>query len=164
MLTSLIKYTLYGCGLLLAVSCTKEEVKVFEVNPVTLYQSASEKSSLKSDDQFLAILFTDLYGKSISAQEMAVLVKAYSSFGDKSLVINMMTKSMLADPNSNKPSNADMRSDIASFVEEAFMRFYVRKPTEQERWFFINRIEQDTVLRPIDVYYVLITANEYRYY
>jgi hypothetical protein len=151
-------------ALALVLGCTKEEIKVYEVKPVTLYQSASEKSSLKSDDQFLAILFTDLYGKSISAQEMAILVKAYSSFGDKSLVINMMTKSMLADPSSSKPTDAAMRADVGAFVEETFMRFYVRKPTEQERWFFINRIEQDIQLRPIDIYYVLITANEYRYY
>lgn len=164
MRTFIIKHSVPLVLILTLFACTKEEVNVYEVKEVTLYQSASEKTNLKSDDQFLAILFTDLYGKTISAQEMAVLVGAYSSFGDKPLVINMMTKSMLADPNSVKPTDTEMRANLDDFIEETFTRFLVRKPTEQEVWFFRNRIEQNPALTPSDVYYALITANEYRYY
>lgn len=164
MRTSLIKISAVLLFMLSLAGCQKEEVKVFEVEQITLYNSASEKKNLKSDAQFLSILYTDLFGISITAQEMSILARSYNSFGDKSLVIDMLIRTMLVSGTAEVPSNTAMRADIEGFVAQAFKRFYVRNATAQEVWFFNNLIKNEPDLLPTDVYYALLTANEYRYY
>ncbi len=144
--------------------CKKEEVKVYEVETITLYNSASEKKNLKTDAQFLSIVYTDLFGVSITAQEMSILARSYNSFGDKNLIIDMLIKTMLVSPDAQVPTETEMRQDIEGFVSVAFKRFYVRNATAQELWFFNNLIKNEPALVPTDVYYALLTADEYRYY
>jgi hypothetical protein len=162
--TSLTKIAQAFGLVLILLSCTKEEVNQYKVDTVTLYNSASEKKNLKTDAQFLSILYTDLFGISITAQEMTILVNSYNSLGDKSLVIDMLTKSMLVSPEANIPTETEMRSNAESFINDAFKRFYVREASPQEVWFFTNLIGNDADLMPVDIYYSMFTANEYRYY
>ncbi len=147
------------------ISCSKEIIKEYEINDVTLYTSASEKKNLKSDEQFIAILYTDIYGKSISNSEFKALQKAYTSLGDKKIIIDIMIKASLADTVSAEiPTLSTMQSDPVAFVDDTYKRFLVRKPTQQETWFLVNQIEKNNGLKPIDIYYAMLTSEEYRYY
>ncbi len=161
---SLIRYAGVLLFLFLLAGCKKEQVNQYEIDEITLYSNASEKKNLKTDEQFLSILYSDLFDKSISAQEMSLLTRSYTALGDKALVIDMLTKTMLISPDANVPSPEQMHEHPEVFVEEAFKRFYIRKPNVQESWFFTNLIVQDTSIKPVDVYYSMLTADEYRYY
>lgn len=154
----------FGFSLMSLSSCIKEEIHVYEINEVELYSSASEKENLKTDEQFLSILYTDLFERSISNQQMERLYETYSSIGDKSLAVDMITKSLITSNSAKIPSDAEMRGDPKAFVEQAFKKFYVRKPTEQEVWFLKNQIEKNDELTAVDIYYAMLTADEYRYY
>lgn len=149
---------------MLATSCKKEVVTQYEINEVTLYASASEKKNLKSDEQFLSIMYTDITRQSISNDELSSMVRAYTSMGDKTLVIDVLTKSLLTLPQAEIADKDDMRKDVEGFIEETFKRFYIRKPTAQESWFLANQIEGDKDIGPIDIYYALLVSDEYRYY
>lgn len=164
-LTDILKVRLWcGLALLMATGCHKEVVKQYQIEDVKLYSSASEKKNLKSDEQFISILYTDLYGKSISNQELVNMNQAYTSIGDKSLIIDILIKSLLSDSAAEVPTDTEMRQDVAKFIEETYKRFLVRKPTKQEQWFLSNQIAKNPSLKPVDIYYSLLTSDEYRYY
>ena len=148
----------------LLFSCQREVVEQYKLNDVNLYSSASEKKNLKTDEQFISILYTDLFGKSIDNEELKRLNKAYSSLGDKSLVIDIMIRSMLVNSDAIIADKNAMRARPEEFIEETYKRFLVRTPNEQEKWFLKNRIESNQELNPVDIYYALLTSDEYRYY
>ncbi len=145
-------------------ACKREVVEQYEINDVNLYSSASEKKNLKTDEQFISILYTDLFGKSIDNTELGKLNTAYTSMGDKSLVIDIIIRSMLSNSEAIVASSNEMRANPDEFIVETYKRFMVRQPNEQEKWFLRNKIEENTSLKPIDIYYALLTSDEYRYY
>lgn len=167
MSTFSIRHWLYT-GLIVAsallFSCQREVVDQYQINDVNLYTSASEKKNLKTDDQFISILYTDLFGKSINNEELKRLNKAYTSMGDKSLVIDIMIRGMLSNSEAIISDKNAMRARPEEFIEESYKRFLVRQPTEQEKWFLKNKIENNQNLKPLDIYYAILTSDEYRYY
>lgn len=150
--------------LFLGSACKREVVDQYQVKDINLYSSASEKKNLKTDEQFISILYTDLFGKSIDNEELKKLNNAYTSLGDKSLVIDIMIRSMLSNSKASIATETTMRADPDAFITDTYKRFLVRKPTEQEKWFLRNKIENNTNLKPLDIYYALLTSDEYRYY
>lgn len=146
------------------VSCKKEVTKQYAIDEVELYTSASEKKNLKTDEQFISILYSDLFGTAITNTKLQELNQAYTSMGDKVLVIDILIKSMLADPSAEVPTKAAMDAQPANFVKTAYKTLLVRNPTRQEEWFLVNQIEKNKVLEPIDIYYAILTSDEYRYY
>ena len=167
MSTSSIRKSL-GIGLVILATffqgCQREVVEQYQVNEISLYSSASEKKNLKTDDQFISILYTDLFGKSIDNEELKRLNTAYSSLGDKALVIDIMIRSMLVNSEAIIADKNAMRARPEEFIEETYKRFLVRQPNEQEKWFLKNKIENNGGLKPVDIYYAILTSDEYRYY
>lgn len=149
---------------LISLSCNKEVVNVYEIDRVDLYGSASEKKNLKNDEQFIAILYRDLFNESIGSDEMEVLFATYASVGDKPLIIDEIIKSLLSQSEVEIATMAEMRDDPDGFINDVFERFLIRKPTAQEAWFLETQIAQNPDLKPVDVYYALLTSQEYRYY
>lgn len=148
----------------IGLSCTKEVVNVYEIDRVGLYGSASEKKNLKNDEQFIAILYRDLFNESIGTQEMEVLFGTYASLGDKPLIIDEIIKSLLSQPGIDIATASEMHADPEGFIDDVFERFLIRKPSAQELWFLETQIRQNPELNPLDLYYALLTSQEYRYY
>ena len=71
---------------------------------------------------------------------------------------------MLSNNQASIATETSMRADPDEFITETYKRFLVRKPTEQEKWFLRNKIENNASLKPLDIYYALLTSDEYRYY
>ncbi len=152
--------------LLLGVSlsaCKKEQVDVFVVDPVSVKQSGN-KQNLKSDLQFLSIAYTDLFGNQISNRDLQALMAGYNSIGDKQVIIDRIVRKMLTNSGIDRPSSAEMRDDIESFVKASFQRFFVREPSEMEVWYFTSVIEKNPDIQPEEIYYVLMSSEEYRYF
>ncbi len=168
MTTSLIKmwrpFGLLVLGIVLSTSCKKDVITQYQIRDVALYSSASEKKNLKSDEQFISIMYTDVFEKSITNEQLLSMNKAYTSIGDKSLIIDILIKSVLADQSAKIPTMVEMRTDPSTFVQETYKRFLVRLPTKQEEWFLTNQIANNNKLEPIDIYYAVLTSDEYRYY
>lgn len=168
MITSLIKTCRALAFLALTValhtSCKKDIITQYQIRDVALYSSASEKKNLKSDEQFISIMYTDIFEKSISNEQLLSMNKAYTSIGDKSLIIDILIKSLLADQSANIPTIAEMRADPETFVQDTYKRFLVRLPSKQEEWFLTNQIANNNKLEPLDIYYAVLTSDEYRYY
>ena len=94
----------------LLVGCSKDPNYLFEVENVEVNQASADKNRLKTDIEFVSIAYNDLYGQNISQGELDDIITVYKSFGDKSLVIEMIIRKFISNedsqiPNINRTSN-----------------------------------------------------------
>jgi hypothetical protein len=57
-----------------------------------------------------------------------------------------------------------MRSNVDSFINNTYKRFYLRFPSEGEKAFFKNYIESNTNVSVEMVYTAFASSDEYQYY
>ena len=147
----------------LAGAC-KEKLTVYDVNDLEITQPGADKPNVKSDEEFISIAYSDLFGTTISRDQLDVLSLAYVSFGDKRLIIDMIIRNFLNEPTADIPTALEMNADPEKFVTDAFRKFLIREPNEFEKWYISNLIISDTAVSPEVVYYGFMTCNEYRFY
>lgn len=149
----------------LLVSCQGgQDVYLYEVDEVEIKSTNLDKNNLKTDLEFLSLAYSDLFGTTISENALTQMVNSYNSVGDKLLIADYIIRNMINAPGASVPTNQAMRADIETFVQDAYKKFFVREPSEYERWHFQQLIEQDTDIRPEQIYYAFLTSDEYRYY
>lgn len=151
--------------ILVFVSCKKEKETsyVYDVNDVSVTQNSSNKSTVKTTTEFASIAYSDLFGATIGSDELAEINLAYAGFGDKKLIEELIIRNFLKKA-TGLPSNASMRADVNTFVNDTYKKFFNRSPNEMERWNLVNMINNDVSITPEMVYYSAMTSNEYRYY
>ena len=162
-----MKYYLYAsliCTCLI-VSCSKDPNYLFEVENVEINQASADKNRLKTDIEFVSIAFNDLYGQNISQGELDEIITVYKSFGDKSIVIEMIIRKFISDEDSQIP-NIDRSTEqtVKQFVQETYETIFNRTPNAFEKWYLTDYIYKHQEIDAKMVYYSLMTSNEYRYY
>jgi hypothetical protein len=86
------------------------------------------------------------------------------AIGDKQVADNLIINNYVNSSGVNIPSDSDMRNDIPKFVEETYLRFFLRKPTPYEAKFMKEAIESDPGLTPKLIYEAFAQSNEYKFY
>src|SRR6185436_1493348 len=129
-------------------SCKKEVLQkviydntIYGVTPVNLYLSNADKTKQKSPEQFVSILYSNLTNQTIPADDLTHISEVTYSFGDKGLVNSMLLENFLSAPQIEIPSKQQMRNDITTFVSNTYLKFYLRKPSEYEKYFFSSMIQ-----------------------
>jgi hypothetical protein len=147
-------------------SCKKEDpVYLFEVENVEVKPNSANKNRLKTDIEFISIAYNDLFGANISQNELDEIIISYQSFGDKSLVIELIIKKFVFSNESNiSPIDRTNDATIESFVIESFEKIYNRTPNSFETWFLSDFLKYNEDINSQTFYYSIMTANEYRYY
>lgn len=145
-------------------SCKKEAKTVYQVQEQELYQSSTQKTNTKTTTQFITIAYNDLFNAAIRTDDLNKMNVALQAFGDKNIVQDMIVKSLLNKQGALIPGDNVMRSDVPTFVQQTYLRFYNRKPNEFEAWKLQNLIETNTDITPQMVYYSIMTSDEYKYY
>lgn len=160
---NIVVVTILFCALLF-IGCKKETTYVYEVNPVTLEQEGGTKQHVKTTTEFISIAYSDMFGTAITSVELQKLSVAYTAFGDKKLIEDMIIKNFLNSPNLKIPTQAQMQNDVPKFVNDTYKKLYNRSPNEFENYFVSKLINANTTITPELVYYAMMTSNEYRYY
>lgn len=145
-------------------SCRKENDALFEVNPVVLGGDNALKDKLKTNEQFVSILYTNLFQTGISSNRVFELNQCLDSIGDQELAREVLISNFFNDPGVQMPSVEDMNADIDAFIEDTYKRFFVRTPTEAEKTWVRNFIQSNPFLTPELVYFSFALSNEYLYY
>jgi hypothetical protein len=145
-------------------SCKKETEYIYEVNDVQVRQDATGKGFPKSTIEFLSIAYSDIYGNTISQNQLNRLSLLYLAFGDKKLLEDLLIKNMINRPEALLPSNQTMRSDVDLFVVNAYQKLYNRSPNELEVFTLKKNINENAQMTAVMVYYAMMTSDEYRYY
>jgi hypothetical protein len=76
----------------------------------------------------------------------------------------MLLENILNAPQIEIPTKQEMQNAISSFVEDTYLKFYLRKPSEYEKFYFTNMIQNDTSITPVMVYSAFAQSNEYLFY
>ena len=147
---------------LLASSCKKEYV--YEVDDVNVSQTGGEKGNVKTTTEFISIVYSDLFNTNIQTSTLVNLQRAYEAFGDKKLIEDRIVRHFLDSTAVQIPTDAAMRANIPSFVDETIVKFFNRNPDAFEKYFISDIIQANNDISPMMVYYACLTSDEYRYY
>lgn len=148
--------------------CKKETDRMYEVNPVELQPPNAGKNKLKTNEQYVAILYANFFQKALSANQIYDISQCMESIGDKELAREVLISNMMNKSGTIIPTKAEMMADLDKFIVETYNRFLIRNPTEAEKTYFNNYITAhvtpaDTLL-PELVYFSFAMSDEYMYY
>jgi hypothetical protein len=160
-----MKYALPIISAILVLSFSSCEKDVeYEVNEETILPPNANKTKLKSDQQYIAILYANLFQTALSSDNLFEASECIQSIGDKTLAHEVLISNYMNKPDVILPTNEEMRADVDAFITETYNRFLVRNPTEAERQYFKNYINTHPNVRPELVYFSFALSNEYQYY
>lgn len=151
-------------ALLTMVSCRKEPEPVFHLNDVELYPSGADKTKRKTNEQYVAILYTNLFQTALSANDLFDIGECIQSIGDKELAREVIISNFMNKPGVNLPSEEEMNTDLDQFIEDTYVKFYVRYPTAAEKEYLRNFISSNPYMTPEMVYFSFALSDEYMYY
>lgn len=148
----------------LLASCKKDPEVLFELNNVELYPSAADKKKLKSNQQFVSILYTNLFQTAISGNNVFELDALFRSIGDQDVAKEVLISNFFNQQGVQLPSSTEMNADIDAFVVETYKRFFVREPSVAEKTWVKNFIQNNPYMNPELVFFAFALSNEYQYY
>jgi hypothetical protein len=146
------------------IGCKKETTYIYEGDDVLVTKDQSEKTVSKTMVEFISIAYADVFGLTISQNDLGQLSLLYLAFGDKVLIEDVLVKNMLNSPEANLPSDLEMRSNIEVYVKNAYLKLYNREPNELENFTLTKKISENPDMTSAMVYYAMMTSNEYRFY
>lgn len=156
--------------LLLAVSIAntgckkKDEATLYQVNEEELLPSNVNKKRMKTNEQYVSILYANLFQKALSANKVYDISQCFESIGDKVVAREVLISNFMNKPDVLIPTVAQMNADLDKFVTDTYKRFYIRLPTEAEKEYIKKSITADPNLTPELVYMSFALSDEYMYY
>jgi hypothetical protein len=148
----------------LLASCKKEQVGLYELNEVPLASTAAEKDKLKTNQQFVSILYTNLFQSGLPGSDVFELDQLFQSIGDRELAKEVLISNFFNNSGVQLPTVQEMNADIDAFVVDTYKRFYVRTPNEAEKTWVKNFIQSNAYMTPELVYFSFALSTEYQYY
>lgn len=146
------------------ISCTEVELNQYEIDPVQVGNSGADKTQRKSDLQLISIMFSDVFSKAITQNDLQQLADAYNSFGDKQVIIDRITWRFLNDPQADLPADTELLTSSEEVIGALYERYLSRTPGEMELWYYQNWIGENPNLGVKHLAFVLLTSEEYKYY
>jgi len=151
------------CFSVLVSSCKKDDL-IYDVNQINATSYNANKNKLKTISQYISILYTNLFQKALSANEMVEITNCIESIGDKEVAHEIVLSNFMNQSGVTLPSDSLMRADINAFIEQTYKRFYIRDLTEAEREFFLSFFESHPDVSVEMVYSAFSLSNEYQFY
>lgn len=147
-------------------ACQKREVE-YQVVKTPSTGDNLNKDKAKSNIEFHSILSTNLFQKPSSINELSRIDRVMQSCGDKTLINEVIISNYMNKSNVKLPSRQMMVDSTDRFIEETYIRFFIRRPTEAEKtWFrnYINANKSNPAFRPELVYTAFSASDEYMFY
>jgi len=151
-------------GFTLIISGCKKNKEIFEVNEIYARDPNAVKSKEKSDEQYVAVLYSAFFGRPISVAELNQVSRVFYSIGDKNLAHELLVSNYFKRGAVVLPSNQQMRADIPKFINETYRKFLIREPTAAELEYFKKYISNNPDVTPELVFYAFAISNEYKFY
>lgn len=166
--THIFKLSILFIGVLSFIQCKKEKVDtLYEVIETPSYGDNLNKDKSKTNIEFHSILTTNLFQKPASINELTRTDRVLQSCGDKTLINEVVISNYMNSPTVILPSRQRMYDSTEKFIEETYIRFFIRRPTQAEKtWFtnFINANKSNPAFRPELVYTAFAASDEYMFY
>ena len=137
---------------------------IYGVNGENLYQSNVEKDKQKTSEQYISILYANLFQNAVSQNDLVELAELRLCIGDKQAADELILNNFVNSGNVTIPSDSEMRADVEKFIEDTYLRFFLRKPNAYEVFELKKEIEDDEGLTPELIYQAFALSNEYKFY
>lgn len=163
----IFKFLMISCFLFSFVQCKKDKNTRYEIVETSSYGDNLNKDKDKTNIEFHSILSTNLFQKPSSINELTRTDRVIQSCGDKTLINEVIISNYMNSSQVILPSRRRMVDSTERFVEETYVRFFIRRPTEAEKtWFinFINANKSNPSFRPELVYTAFSASDEYMFY
>ena len=157
-------FRLFCLFFLLSIMSCQEDYYVYGIEDIEIKPVNSEKDKAKTNAQYIAILYTNMFQKAIGPNQMLQALKAVESIGDKQIAYDILVSKYMRDQDVILPTVESMQADPETFIRETYTRFLVRQPTEAELQWMINYIQSRPALTPELVYFSFATSNEHFHY
>ncbi len=144
-------------------ACKKEIKKIFEVQTQQVSLTSINKNLFKKEIEFISIAYSDLFGKTIPADELSNAIRCYAGSNDKDMITDRIIRSYLNRSNIIIPSQQQVKNDVPTFVSKTYTKFYQRPPTEMEKFKMEQLINTNSTLTPTIIYYSFLTSDEYKF-
>lgn len=145
-------------------SCEKDVLVTYDVNQVGLEDKSLIKDRVKTNKQFISILYTSLHQKAISSNQLIRTERVIESFGDKRLINEVIVSNYMNNGEVVMPTNEEMRADLDQFITDTYKLFFVRIPSEIEKAYFVNYLEANPDVTPELVYTAFASCDEFHFY
>ena len=155
---------LAGSILLLIAGCTAEPDVTYGLQPLELNASNAEKDRVKSIDQWITILHADLFGEALGSAELFEVKQAFASIGDQEIARAVLVSNFMQDDGVQLPDPGVITQNPDGFIDDTYVRFLVRYPTEAERTWMRNFLASNPTVTPELVYTSFALSEEYLHY
>lgn len=159
------KHVFFVIGLFSLVACQKKTE--YQVVNTDSYGDNLNKNKAKSNIEYHSILTTNLFQKPSSVNELSRTDRVIQSCGDKSLINEVIISNYMNASQVKLPTRKFMLDSTERFIEDTYVRFFIRRPTEAERtWFrnFISANKSNPNFKPELVYTAFAASDEYFFY
>jgi hypothetical protein len=164
----IFKITIFGLVVLFFTQCTKEKIITnYEVVETPSYGDNLNKDKDKTNIEFHSILTTNLFQKPSSINELTRTDRVIQSCGDKTLINEVIISNYMNTSFVKLPTRKFMIDSTEKFITDTYIRFFIRRPTEAEKTWFINFINANKAnpnFRPELVYTSFSASDEYMFY
>tara|TARA_B110000503_G_scaffold11817_1_gene15970 strand:+ start:2648 stop:3178 length:531 start_codon:yes stop_codon:yes gene_type:complete len=159
----------YGLAILLlwsiaSVGCRPEPEVTFELQGLEVTPGFADKDRLKTNEQWVAIVHTNLFQTGMPANELYNVARVFESIGDQSIAREVLLSNFFNQPDLTLTPTDEMLADPDAFIDATYLRFYTRFPTQAERTFVREFILNNPGMTPELVYMSFGLSEEYRYY
>ena len=158
------KTILIVLSVFMSISSCKKDDPIYDINQIQSNSYNANKTKLKTPGQYISILYANLFQQALSANELVEITRCIESVGDKEIIHEVIISNLMNKEGVTIPSDSLMRTDLNSFIVEAYKRFYVRDITEAEREYFLNFFESHPNVSSEMVYTAFSLSNEYQFY
>ena len=149
---------------MLLSGCTAEPDVTYGLLPLELNASNAEKDRVKSIDQWITILHADLFGEALGSAELFEVKQAFSSVGDQEIARAVLVSNFMQDDGVQLPDPGVITQNPDGFIDDTYVRFLVRYPTEAERTWMRNFLASNPTVTPELVYTSFALSEEYLHY
>lgn len=146
------------------VSCRPEPEVSFELQGLEVTPGFAVKDRLKTNEQWVAIVHTNLFQSAMSANDLYNAARVFESIGDQSLAREVLLSNFFNQPDLSLQTREEMVANLDAFLDETYLRFYTRFPTQAERTYVREFILNNPGMTPELVYMSFALSDEYRYY
>jgi len=144
--------------------CRPEPDVSFELQGLEVTPGFAVKDRLKTNEQWVAIVHTNLFQAGMPANDLYNAARVFESIGDQSIAREVLLSNFFNQPDLELMSREEMLENLEAFIDETYVRFYTRYPTEAERTYVREFILNNPGMTPELVYMSFALSDEYRYY
>src|SRR6056300_1642535 len=118
---------------LAAIGCRPEPDVSFELQGLEVTPGFAVKDRLKTNEQWVAIVHTNLFQAGMPANDLYNAARVFESIGDQSIAREVLLSNFFNQPDLELMSREEMLENLEAFIDETYVRFYTRYPTQAER-------------------------------